>query len=896
MRVRKSKLSVALASLMLTSSATVYALGLGEIDVQSGLNQPLNAEIKLLSVNQAELDALKVSLADANAYTLAGLDRPALLSQIEFQVAEKNGHHVIHLTTKQPVKEPFLDFIIEVNWPAGRLLREYTLLLDPPVFAEQAPAIDVKPAEAAKPEQLAQPSEPITLKPVTPAAPIQQQPNPDNNSESAAKPKDSRQAGNNSPASDTYGPTEKNDQLWSLAKKLRPDTSISIEQMMVALFQTNPDAFYDNNLNNLKAGYVLRMPDRETILKLDQETAAREARMQYQRWAEQRKATTVAEQTSDAPALAVRNDGELQAPDKEKSRSSSGQLKLIAPEGEGAAGAGGSEKATPKDVEGLQRELQLTMEAAAASEQEKAELKSRIAALEEQLASMQRLIVLKDDTLGELQGKLGQQAGVPQAPTDNDAAQVAVDVGTATPQSANTNNQQQVKPPEPTPEKGILQWLLSNPIMLGVILIISGLLAALTWVAIRRRQNNNDEEFQEFLAQNSDVTNLDERAKALAIAPKAKSPHPVANNPNTGANSGLNITETEDANIDPLAEADVYLAYRRYQQAEDLIREAISREPQRDDLQLKLLEIYYAVGNKTSFEAQAESLYVLWSGDNNPKWTKVAEMGRELCPDNPLFNGEISTAEEVHLDSAYEVESLFSDYEESPSTKAASMPATSKPTLAKFAETHNTAGSAMFADTNGHPDNVIEFESGLSATNAKRPRSAAKNPAPQIEPDAGHTVDFDFDLDSGSDGAKRISEENLIPPELERALESAADSDIFKSIDSAFLDDEVPAFAATKETAITQQKPKVESERGIDLTPADNESIDIEFNFDDALFDHDEHQLFANGDVISTKLDLARAYIDMDDSDGARSILGEVLEEGNEIQKEEARQLIRQIG
>ena len=224
------KIILLLLVCLASASSTLLALGLGEIKLKSGLNQPLHAEITLLSVRNESNDQLRAQLGSNDEFDRTGIERVYFLTKIRFQTITKpNGQQVLKLTTKEPVKEPFLNFLVNLEWPNGKLLREYTLLLDPPVF-EDAPRTTIAPV-VRESQPTATQSEPAQRKTVTRPAQAQAQ-----------------------WQGEVYGPTSSSDTLWGIALKVRPSRSVTVQQAMITIFEANPEAFMRGNINNLKRG------------------------------------------------------------------------------------------------------------------------------------------------------------------------------------------------------------------------------------------------------------------------------------------------------------------------------------------------------------------------------------------------------------------------------------------------------------------------------------------------------------------------------------------------------------------------------------------------------------------------------------------------------------------
>ncbi|HWQ95054.1 MAG TPA: FimV/HubP family polar landmark protein, partial [Gammaproteobacteria bacterium] len=642
--VRMIRRMVVMALLVMPMS--VLALGLGDINVRSGLNQPLEAEIPLLSVASDEIDTLNVGLASPEAFEQAGVERPFHLTQLRFKVEQRNGKPYIHAYSQEPVKEPYLQYLLEVNWRGGRLVKEFTVLLDPPTLAEIAPppiqapkAAVVTPAPVAPPvsatpaepapspvrETPAETSPPATLVPESTIPPV---------SESRAS----------EPREDyTVKPGET---LWSIAQKLKPNDTISAQQIMLAILKQNPGAFLNNNVNTLKAHAVLTIPDFDAIIALTKDEAKGIVKEHNAGW----------KGSSQKPAVADAKPAEPQtksAPEPE----TGGKLKLVAPVEEvkpappaAVAGtpANGSPSppaatstqppatattaspsvtastpspsaATPNaasttdtaamqaaELDRVHKELTLANEAVEARRQENDELRSRLAALEEQTASTQRLIKLKDEELATLQAKMKEIEQSRQSSATNDAANA--DSGTAQPQpAADAAGESSLE--------AMWSTLIGNPLGQGMVAAVGLLLVTMLWLIKRRHEANS------FVAE--------ERIEPV-----------VAGQAFTAESPALAATAPTPEETDPLDEADAYIHHQHYAQAETVLKQAIANDPDRHELRLKLLEMYSRTKDVEAFTSQARDLHDSLRGHGGPLWDKVMAMGKELDPNEPLFGGQ----------------------------------------------------------------------------------------------------------------------------------------------------------------------------------------------------------------------------------------------------------------
>lgn len=402
------------AALLPTNS---LALGLGEIEVKSFLNQPLLAEIEVISARPGEIDDLLVSLASRDAFSRAGLARPRHLSDLKFEVKknEAGDEAVIVVTTRAGVKEPFLNFLIEADWSKGRVLREFTVLLDPPFFADQpAPAAD--PAVETPGEDDASVSEIAEQAGITTAVepePIAPEPAAD---ESITEPiaLDDSTPGPE-PAAEEYLADEsqniiqgdvlvvKGDTLWSIASEYKTDAH-SMSQVMLAFLRTNPDAFNDGNINNMKEGAILRAPGAEELNAVGKQEAYAEVLVQNGLWEEYVARVTGVEAAMPAgeevPGATLAETGETT---EEVAEETSGELSLLMPEEATGESAGVSDSAA---IEELRNKLAIAEEELEASRIENAELESRIAELQARLSKveeLQKMVEIEDDSLAQIQ-------------------------------------------------------------------------------------------------------------------------------------------------------------------------------------------------------------------------------------------------------------------------------------------------------------------------------------------------------------------------------------------------------------------------------------------------------------------------------------------------------------
>lgn len=799
------KSAVAAALLFISASPDTYALGLGEIDMQSALNQPMSAVISLTSAAGTDLSKVKVSLASREAHQRAGLSRARILSDFRFKVETgSNGQPVIHITSYDAIHEPFLEFLLQLEWSNGRLLRQYTVLVDPPVTIPAAVPTPAAPVARAPAPVTYEAPAPAATRPVT-TAPARSVTVP------AA-----------SPAASSYGPIRRSDTLWSIAKQLRPDESITMEQMMLALQRANPNAFMNDNINHMKAGVTLKVPDRSDIVALSAREARAEARRQYTEWKAARdgvpqalpepEVETVADAGAEESVTAdsAEPDTVTEAPVTTEAR-----LQLMAPEDiavEGTATAGdpGTAAATSDDAGTLSQQLALVSEEAEANRAQADELQSRVEELEQQIVTMKRLLELKNDELASM-----QQQAMSEPATEIEAAPIAEPVAEATPEPAAASPAEAEATSEAS--RGIVNRLMDNPLLAGLGVLVAMVLGGILWASTRQKNNHGlfDEEmtFDDQLARAGD-TEPETPAPVVADTEVYESPVPEPAPPaRQPATAG-----------DPLTEADVYLAYGRIQQAEDVLQTALQNTPNDRLLRGKLLEVYHQAGNAAAFASLAGEYRDSVTEDDS-EWPRIAAMGRELSPDNELFHvaGQGQSEGEFDIDMSG-MEDLLED---------------------SGLETGDTGMEDLLEETEmeGQPENTeqVEREAGLDA----------------LLEDTG-LVTSDADMDA------LLRETGLV--------EGEPDSEAS------------PEDAGEIENALPET---------IEFNLDDTEALSLESG--DQEEEDEAEGLLDSADEVTTKLDLARAYIDMGDPDGARSILSEVMEEGSDEQKREADTIISQL-
>jgi len=970
------KLSKTLAMMSLLAPMGASALGIGDIKLRSALNQSLNAEIPLVLSGADSLADVKISLAPPDAFAKAGLERHFFLTKLQFTAVQKpDGSYIIEVSSNDVMHEPFVSFLVEVNWPRGRVVREYTVLLDPPAtFSDRTIAEPTSPSVFERPTRSSERT-----------AETQSSPSEFHSRRSTGRsPSESKTPFNGS----EYGPVKRDTTLWEVAKLVNQDPGITQEQMVIALFRHNPQAFYGNTPDTLKAGETLRIPDREFILQITNAQARDELYQQNNRRTGKLANRDTEKQNSEAaaaPAIAQ--------------QSAQGQLKLLAPsDTKGEEAVAGTTDGAGKS------KGDIALEVAETVKQENEDLRSRLTQLEQQLNEMHRLLTLKNEQIATLQVPQAQQpstASSEKAPSHPEqlAAQTAPDQ--ETPQVEETPTQPEnaqpsqvpspetaqpatiatakptVAPPKPVPvspppeEPGFLDEFFDQPTYLGT---AGGLmlLALIPWLIARRRAAMIEETESILLA-----TEKENLQKTKVVESKFDS---TISEPAAAAKSSFlseftpsdfDALGAESDEVDPISEADVYLAYGRYKQAEDLIRNAIEQHPERDECKLKLLEIHYATENREAFERFAQELKAQDKDDEPELWEKVVEMGRELCPNNPLFAVSPSSGPILDfgsnpgniLGSIDLTDELIEDLkrfdsevaETSTSTEEKLVPLnfnldaqssdeplvmTDERSTMEF-DVDSFRGKSVPTvkvtpeDEQPELENLIAFDSGKSESNSQSEYTPQESGNTideilrELEGNARHEDRSESDT-ATSIASNEISDfnvnsfqvENFQPatpepehelPELENLIAFDADKlnsrpqneypeqEAAQSIDDILrelsrndlLQDEVSEPRSVTPTSNTET-PDFEFDL---VSPIQAESETLDTSLLENLSDEGEDQYSALTDMdqLETKLDLAKAYADMEDTQSAVEILEEVLEMGNEQQKTEAKALIDKL-
>ena len=851
-----------LAAALLFLPLLVQAAGLGNLKVLSALGQPLNAQIEIVSEQTDEWDSFTAHLASQEAFSRAGIDFNPVLLGLTINIERLNGKAVLYLRTKQPVNEPFLDMLIELQWSSGKLVREYTFLLDPaeykgpqPIAAAPPPPAPVAAAPVERPvEQPAPPVPAVEEKPI--AAMPAPAPAPASAPAPAAAPK---------PTEKTYE-VKKGDTLGEIARRYM-GTGVTYNQMLIALFRANREAFIHDNVNLVRAGHILNIPGQDEPAAVDPEEAKLQVQQHMAEFAEYRRklaaAAAAAKPAGESAGQQSAAGRITQEPAEPAPQAPSDQLKLSKAEPGKPAGAAG---VAAREDDRIARERALQ------------EAQSRVGELEKNVADLQKLLELKNQQLAEMEKKAAEQPPAPAAPAAPakapEALQAQPPASQPSPQVATAPEPPKAAPPEPAkppateakprprpkavpppppPPPSLVDELLDNPLALGgiggIVLLLLGY-GAWAW----QRKKSTQARFQDSVSGGEPGG----AAGSSAFNPQDQQPGGVPSQASVSQASVGGMGAADE--VDPIAEADVYMAYGRDAQAEEILKEALQKDASRAAVHAKLLEIYAGRRDTAAFEQTALKLKGL-SGGAGPEWEKAMTLGRSIDPQNGLYGGSGSADMTT------------------PPAAARAAPQAAAPTLDfDLDSTQGRSDSAPNVDFDlgtGTHDTVPSDQSAFSAGGTLKMRMGKE--------EASATTGLDFDL--GGDEQAKPADAGLdfeLPSTIsEQPSATKAAVDTTGSIDFD-LDLDTQGSKAGPETSAAQ--PTVDlSSISLDLGGASDSLAPAT-------------QTDPKWQEVATKLDLAKAYEDMGDKDGARELLNEVMKEGDPAQKGQAQEMLASLG
>lgn len=786
------KLALALVIAATLGATAANALGLGDVQLKSRLNQPLNADIQLVALRGLSPDNIDVKMANSEEFDKAGIERVYALNEIRFSVEGVGDNAWIRLQTKDAIREPFLNFIVEVNWPSGRLLREYTVLLDPPTFVDDAPVVSesVYSPPVASGDASSSGGEIVSAPVVS-----------DDNSNAVSReevqaPARAQPVSNSMAGIGSYGPTKASETLWGIASRVRPENA-SVHQTLVAIFKANPQAFANGNPNQLLQEQTLKIPSDEEILS----TPRRKALADFVNQTGAVLETRAARQVTAASE-------------------SSGRLVVSAP----------TESASPRSSD---RAATSSREAAEVLNQENANLRNELNKQSKKAEQLEKLVKLKDEQLASIKPDetasttsdaatenvepASEPTPVTETPVESTEPVAAVDEQPVKPKPT-------VKVPQQVEEPSLLDTLMDNLLyILGGI----GVVALIIGGMILHRRRVSNEKFQDTL---------------LAPEPVAEAPLHFNDDldlPEVGEDILAPQVAADDSIVgndvvaDPLGEADIYIAYGKFEQAEQLLTRALQDAPNRHELRVKLLECYAEMHDSDKFRSQVAMFQDVIDSDPSIA-SQVEQLQQRAWPKDDFSGGNtLPTADDI------------------------------------FGSVGVGAASETGSRTQETPIPSWTPSAAWDLPKTEEPKWDVPS-EPQAEVSASGD---DFSLDAHDDfGGFQSTKEESVP-------EIAADDFNFDLGES--------------ETSSSSWQSSTNESDSFNASSSSSDMM-LDLSGDDSLPSGDELGM-GEIDEIATKLDLARAYIEMHETDGAREILQEVVAEGNATQRKEAETLLSRL-
>lgn len=856
--------AVAAAALLcagLVQHTDAQALALGRVVVQSALGEPLRAEIDVPEINTEEAASLRVGLASGDTFRAAGMDVNPALANLQISLQRRaDGRAFLRLTSSRPVTEPFVDLIVEANWSSGRVVRDYTLLFDPPNLRAAAQPVPVAPGVSAPAPSAAQAPRPAPAAPAPSAAalPQIQPPRPAPAPAPVARPTPAAPA----PAPSGQVRVQAGDTAGAIAATNKP-ASVSLDQMLVAMLRQNPNAFISGNVNRIKAGVVLDLPSAAEAGAITPTEARQTITAQSRDFNEFRRRLAGSAPEAGVAAADRQAAGQVQTEVKDAKPAAPTADKLTlskeAKPGQAAAEDKIAKERQAKEASTRVAELSRNIEelsklggapaaapaAPAAATPAAPAPAAAPAAAAPAPATAPAAPTVAVPTTPPPEAAAAPATPLPAEPAPAPAAPAAV---------APSTTPAPVKPPLPVPtplpdEPSFIDQLRDNPLMLP---LAGGLLALLAGFGIYRlRQRKN--------GSSVDSSFLESRLQPDSFFGSSGGQRiDTAESVASGSSMVYSPSQLDAAgDVDPVAEADVYLAYGRDLQAEEILKEAMRSTPTRVAIHNKLLEIYAKRRDARAFEVVATEAYGLTQGQG-PEWEHACELGKELDPSNPLYQPGGS-----------------------PAVKVAA-------TVGAMGGAMNTMpfGSSTLADTSkaGPPSDMgdldLDLDFSLDEPSAPAPvvpsieaamsgmddLNATEALTNRVEEKAGpSSMSMDFDLDFPSGPAPLSTADPINTAPTASTTPMFDDSPII-DLDASHQTDEGP-----------QSQPAAAPE----MMSFDLNHINLDLNTPAAQDESTSAGRLTEENPLETKLSLAEEFRAIGDFEGARSLAEEVLAEAS---------------
>ncbi len=926
--------SLGIAAALLLSASNASALGLGSFEVSSNLDQPLNGSIELRVAAGDDLDTLNAVIASREDFESLGIDYPGYLQDVNLSLDTVAGERLLRVTSNDVViKEPFIHFLVRVEWSGGSFLREYTALIDPPVYAAAAPSTVSEPRQVGTDQdfqdETSQTESDLVVEDLVDDNATGQESSVDEeplvaddfysdgtNSNSDESEVDSSLS--SQPTDASYGPVESGESLSVIAQDLqRQFPDLSIFQIMKVLFEENQSSFIGPNINGLIKGSILKIGDLEAIRSVDVSESKSFYTQQIAEWNPQLLLPSGSDSLNvgqdsynfqDDSSFTSDSDDSFQQDSFQVGASTESNDYVSSDQGDTREG----------EVLALSQEVTSLRSSLASSELEKLELNERISLLEGQLSDMNRLaeLSIENADLANLEATLAEQnefvdevdaeaevenfadigednsaidefltssdESIDDVAQDAEAAidglindqgdEFGTDQGISDEQSFDDSELESVieeadsDAAEVSPavgvstinvprEKSFFEKVKASLFegSLWKVLVGLGVVLAAGAAILFIRRRRVDEEFEVSMLSIESNSHSVGNSSSSAASTSMSASHTASMASEAIADketSFLTVYSDSDAvvqadEVDPVAEADVYIAYGRDEQAEEVLLDGVVSHPDRIDIKQKLLSLYHKRQNAEGFERIAEELYSQRAALTGDVWKQVCEMGKEVAPNNPLFDlsgDDLHTAEEANSELLLEGD----DISEVP---------------LEFDDMAGQPGEGEDEDLNDHLDESFSDKHSDLEEELTIEDQSEMVVGTLAEDESIQLINFD-------DGRSEISELDEI--EID-ALEFAGD---------------IPT---------SMNLSKESNDGAIEISVNDDDEDLLDFNFDDASDEDDgeegddverafsdvqevsDLEIDPDYDEARTQYELAKVFVDLGDEDGARKILVELV-------------------
>ena len=895
----KSSFRACLLVLVLMSPWSGFAAGLGRLTINSALGQPLQAEIDLVAVNNEEISSLAAQLGSHEAFQQAGIDYKPFFTAFDISIEPRsNGDPFIKITSPNAINEPFLNVLIELSWASGRLMREYTVLLDPVESVIPEPVAPVISNDSVAAESRSD----------KPGAAV-----PQTQQTVTSKATETTPVSGNQPGTTTYGPVIQGDTLSDIARQVSPD-GVSLNQVLIAMFRANRDAFIEDNINLLKVGVVLHIPNQGEIAAISEAEANQEVKVHVADWRGYRNRLVVAANESTESEIIKQSDtGQISATMADDEVESKGQPEEVLRLSSGALlddlsspGASGNEM--PQD------RLRMMEEDATARNLALEEANERIAILEKNIQDLQRLLELKNPSLAEAQMQaenllspepvaselmfeaesermhesdsaletesIAVMSDTSEFPSDtglNDAVDPDLIVQTGAAEPFDPSGE--LTPP--VEEVSLMDQLMKNMTYIGAAVAFL-LLGTLAIVRMRRKKAEDELAADEMGVEASMA--LRERMASVKAADSLASHDEIA----------VDRVNPDDAAVDDALDAEQ--VYENQRQAETNAAIDDPADKAEADIEMNAAPGWQQESADSSIQSDDEANIDLGDGAD------VNEQAAQSDQSDDDVEFDLDLDEPASGESDSDTASALSDQEE----PALDLNIDDEPVLEKPEISDQAADES---------DNMLNLDSPEFDENDVSEEAEEKTETETVAYEPDNDLPYDLDTSAGDAVSEPATLDESATDEHNDALDLAIDfpdvsetttqaeaeetDEIVRDSDSSENEDKALDLELDLDTD-TDSKFEPQNTNS-NLLSSDSSLSDLKSEMEIPALESEEITAPVAGEKdahwheVETKVDLARAYLDMEDAEGAREILEEVINEGDEQQKENAKAMLSEL-